>query len=243
MKRIDTTFRTTDEEIMDDFQLKGKELEKTLRDLEKINKWLGGNEITINGIRKILSETSFSEKIKIVDIGCGNGSMLREISDYGRKNNLDLELKGIDANPHAIEIAKDLSKNYSETSFQTLNIFSEAFLEIKADIILCTLTLHHFKEDQISQLLNIFVKNSRLGIVVNDLQRSKFAYYLFQAFCAVFIDNEIARKDGLTSIRRAFKKEDLENLGKNLEVKSQEISWKWAFRYQWILICKDISKT
>lgn len=236
MKMIDTTYRATEDEIMDDFELKGKELEKTLHDLDTINKWLGGNKITIDGIKKVLLETSASGKIKIMDVGCGNGTMLREIADFGRKNNFNFELMGIDANPYAIEIAKNYAKDYPEISFRALNIFSEEFSEIKADIILCTLTLHHFKEREIRQLLETFVRNAHLGIVINDLQRSKLAYYLFQAFCAVFIDNEIARKDGLTSIRRAFKKEELENFQKDLQVKSQEIKWKWAFRYQWILI-------
>ena len=44
----------------------------------------------------------------------------------------------------------------------------------------------------------------------------------------------MVREDGLTSILRAFKKRDLENISN--QVKAQfSIQWKWAFRYQWIL--------
>ena len=42
------------------------------------------------------------------------------------------------------------------------------------------------------------------------------------------------RQDGLTSILRAFKKKDLENIAKEIKVHFS-IQWKWAFRYLLIL--------
>ena len=41
-------------------------------------------------------------------------------------------------------------------------------------------------------------------------------------------------EDGLTSILRGFKREELESFSNILQVKPQ-IKWKWAFRYQWII--------
>lgn len=233
MKFSDFKYRTSDEEVMDDFYLEGEELREILKDLDKVNKWLGGNRISIEGIRKILKGMPLSP-IKILDVGCGNGSMLREVAEYGRKNDLRFELVGIDANESAIKIARELAKNYPEISFLPMNIFSENFENMEADIILCTLTLHHFKEKEIEQLVKLFLSNSRMGVVINDLERSPVAYHLFQLFCVAFINNEVARKDGLTSIRRGFKMQDLKKYGQEISA-VQEIKWKWAFRYQWIL--------
>src|SRR5690606_27432053 len=80
----DFTYRTSEEEIMDDFYLQGEELRRTLEDLDRVNKWLGGNRITLEGIRKLLPTRS-SGRIRIVDVGCGNGTLLREIAAFGRK--------------------------------------------------------------------------------------------------------------------------------------------------------------
>ncbi|MDR5590282.1 methyltransferase domain-containing protein [Christiangramia sediminicola] len=232
MFRIDTSKRTDESEIMDDFELQGRELDRTLKDLENINSWLGGNQITINGIKKLLPDTKAT--IRIVDIGCGNGAILRKISDWAKSNSYNFELIGVDANPYAIEIARNLSIEYKNVEFQELNIFSEVFKDMKFDVILCTLTLHHFKDRQIVELLNQLIDQAEYGVVINDLHRTRMAYILFQAFCAVFVSNEIARKDGLISILRGFKKDDIIEFARKIKG-SHEVSWKWAFRYQWII--------
>ena len=220
---------------MDDFDLRGEELEKILHDLDTVNKMLGGNKITINGLAELLQKYP-KKKIRILDVGCGNGSILKEVAAYGRKKGMEMELTGIDANENAIGIARKNCSNFPEIRFESLDVFSEEFKTLRVDIILCTLTLHHFKDAEVVRLLQNFVQIVSLGIVVNDLRRSKLAYRLFQAFSAIFIKKEIARKDGLTSILRSFKKKDLENYGKELPVWDQQIRKKWAFRFQWILI-------
>ncbi|WP_300437525.1 methyltransferase domain-containing protein [Christiangramia sp.] len=235
MFKIDTSYRSKESEIMDDFDLMGNDLRRTLKDLENINAWLGGNQITIDGIKKLISECPKSKKISIADIGCGNGAMLRKIAKWAESKNYNFELTGIDANAHAVQIATELSENQTNLKFLDYNIFSKIFKEMEFDIILCTLTLHHFKDREIMSLIKQLSQQSRLGVVVNDLQRSSSAYFLFKAFCAVFVHNKIARKDGLISILRGFKKEDIKKFALEIPAENHEISWKWAFRYQWII--------
>jgi heme/copper-type cytochrome/quinol oxidase subunit 2 len=45
----------------------------------------------------------------------------------------------------------------------------------------------------------------------------------------------MSRQDGLTSILRGFKKEELIDFSKKLKLNNYKIQWKWAFRYQWII--------
>ena len=73
------------------------------------------------------------------------------------------------------------------------------------------------------------------GIVVNDLQRSKLAYRLFQMLIFIFRLEKMTANDGLISILRGFKRKDLEKFSKDLGLKKYSIKWKWAFRYQWII--------
>ena len=232
---IDTTYRTQETEIMDDFMLHGEELRDALDQIARINTLLGGNKLTLQGVKELLKNADKSKPIVIADIGCGNGDMLRMLSKYGRKNNINFKLLGVDANPFTINYAKKSSVDFPDIEYACVDIFSSDFTSVKYDIALCTLTLHHFTNEQILDIISIFNKNATVGIVVNDLHRSKMAYRLFEIICSVFNLNSMSREDGLVSILRGFKKRELEDFSKKLNLKNYTIQWKWAFRYQWLI--------
>ena len=225
---------STSHEKMDDFEMEGPELLEALDTLAKINRYLGGNRITLEGIKSLLSQTSADDEISIVDMGCGNGELLRVVADFGLKNNLKFKLIGFDANDHTVEYARKLSESYPNIDYSILDIRSEAFRAVKADVFICTLTLHHFTDEAILNMLSSLKNNARLGIVINDLQRSAWAYRLFQFLCFIFKLNAVSREDGLVSILRGFKRSELESFSKLLDL-TFHLHWKWAFRYQWII--------
>ena len=230
---ISTKQRTDKEELMDDFSIGGDLLRDTLDKLENINRWLGGNKVTINGLKTILENHPKEQEITIIDIGCGHGDILRDVAKFGRKHHYKFKLFGVDANPTAIDYANELSMEYSELSFETQDIFSEAFKARSFDVVLATLFLHHFKEKELTSFLDDTVKQTKIGVVVNDLHRHKLAYYLFMLL-SIFISNKMIIEDGLTSVLRGFKRKDLVKMSHKINVKPM-ISWKWAFRYLWIL--------
>ncbi len=203
--------------------------------IAKINHLLGGNKLTLDGVTKILRQNPVKRKVTIVDIGCGNGDMLRTLADYLEENEINCALIGIDANKFAVNYARKLSIHYPNLTYRCEDIFSKSFEKLEYDIVLCTLTLHHFKDEEILTLLKILKTNAKMGIVINDLERSSIAYRLFQALCFIFRLNDMSREDGLVSILRGFKKRELEKFSKKLNFKNYTIDWKWAFRYQWII--------
>ena len=231
---VNTTYRSNASEIMDDFSMKGDLLRDTLNKLGKINKWLGGNRVTLDGIRQLLKNQPKDKTYTIIDLGCGHGDMLRLIANYGRKNNYKFKLIGIDANPHAVDYAKELSTDYKELVFSNSDVFSDAFNNMEYDIVISTLFLHHFNEKEIYALLKTLSSKVHIGIVINDLHRSALAYSLFKLLGLV-ISNHMIVQDGLTSILRAFKRKELEQIAKVLNLKCR-IRWKWAFRYQWLIL-------
>jgi 2-polyprenyl-3-methyl-5-hydroxy-6-metoxy-1,4-benzoquinol methylase len=233
--KLSTKYRTEDPEIMDDFALEGEQLTDALDKIAKINQLLGGNTLTLSGVKKLISKIPKTQMITIVDLGCGNGDMLRTLEDYAARNQLSFKLIGIDANPFTVNYAINSSIKYPNIEYLSEDIFETNFENINFDIALCTLTLHHFKDNDISRIVEILERNTRLGIVVNDLHRSKIAYRLFQMIAVVFKLNEMSREDGLTSILRGFKKGELIDFSRKLRNSRAEIQWKWAFRYQWII--------
>jgi 2-polyprenyl-3-methyl-5-hydroxy-6-metoxy-1,4-benzoquinol methylase len=232
---INTTYRTTETEIMDDFLLEGEELRDALDKIAAINTLLGGNKLTVKAVKRFLDRIDTQKTITIADVGCGNGDMLRLLANYARKRNITLELTGIDANRFTIDYAAKLSENYPNIHYVCLDIFEEEFERLQYDIILCTLTLHHFKDDAILKIMKRFYDNTTTGVIINDLHRSKIAYRLFQVISTIFGLNRMSTEDGLVSILRGFKRQDLEAYSKQLGFKNYNITWRWAFRYEWII--------
>ena len=232
---IYTKDRSSAPEIMDDFSMEGEILRDALDKIAKINQLLGGNQLTLRGVQNLIATIPNETEITIVDVGCGNGDMLRTLSKYGLKHQLNFKLIGIDANAFTINHARELSINYPNISYYCEDVFGKNFAALKYDIVLCTLTLHHFKDNEIILLMTVFNTNSRIGMVINDLHRSAVAYRLFQVLCFIFRLNAMSREDGLVSILRGFKKNELVNFSQKLELKNYKVKWEWAFRYQWII--------
>jgi len=230
---INTTNRSTKIEIMDDLDMSGETLINSLDQLANINKWLGGNKTTIDSLKTILKTNPKDKTISIVDLGCGNGDMLRKVAHFGRKNGYKFDLLGIDANQATIDYAIQLSANFPEITYKKEDVLSKEFATHTYDIAMCTLFLHHFEDPIALDFIQTLLKNAKIGVVINDLHRHWLAYYLFKLLTSV-VGNEMTREDGLTSILKAFKRQDLDRFSKKLNFKST-ITWRWAFRYQWII--------
>jgi len=68
--------RSDQKELIDDLNCNGEHLMQTLRELKTINRLLGGNHVTTDGIGALLKDSP-SKKISIIDVGCGGGDMIR----------------------------------------------------------------------------------------------------------------------------------------------------------------------
>lgn len=228
--------RSVEHEIMDDLEGGGTDMDQALRELEIINLLLGGNQVSINGLKILLKEHKEKQKpVRIADIGCGGGDLLKLMADWGRKKGFVFELVGIDANPNVIEYAKKNTKDYPEISYQKINIFSEDFRKQQFDIVHCCLFFHHFKDNELIDLFSNFKKQAQFGIIMNDLHRHWLAYYSIKIITAVASKSAMVKHDGPVSVLRAFKKEEVKDILYAAGISNYLLKWKWAFRWQLVV--------
>ena len=235
MNQINTKYRSKLPEIMDEFDFQGSDLRRVLQIIDRINAVLGGDRVTINGIKKLMRQQPDQQKFKIIDFGCGSGATLRKIADYFADEPKEVEVIGIDANQHTISIAREWSASYQNISFIAEDIFSDNMVSAECDIAISCLTMHHFKDQQLIDIINRLRSLASIGIVINDLHRNSIAYRLFQLYCLFFVDHKVASNDGKISILRGFRREDFEEYANELKLTKWEVRWFWAFRYQWII--------
>ena len=223
--------RSMQAELMDDFAVDGFIIEQTLRELEIINKWLGGNYVTINAIDKLIG-TDRDKTWRIIDLGCGGGEMLKLIALWARKHSIQVELIGIDANQHVVDYAKKNTSDFSEISFITGNVLSEELMSMQADIITATLFTHHFSDKELIRLLQQAKKCASVGLAINDLHRHWFAYHSINLLTSLFSKSPLVKNDAGLSVLRAFKKRELIHILQAAGINKYSIKWQWAFRWQ-----------
>jgi ubiquinone/menaquinone biosynthesis C-methylase UbiE len=229
-KRSDAT------EMMDDLTSSGGVVNQTLRELEIINKWLGGNAVTLNGLRSLdLYAATKNSPLKIVDLGCGRGDMLKLLAVDFKKQNLNAVFVGIDANPNITELASTNSKSFSEINFFTQDILSEDFRSQDFDIVLATLFFHHFTSDQLVEIFKSLKKQTRVGIVINDLHRHWLAYHSIKVLTKLFSRSSMVKNDAPLSVLRGFHKQELIEILQRAGITRYSLKWKWAFRWQLVI--------
>jgi len=226
--------RAYEEELMDDLDSGGEIIDQTLRELETVNRLLGGNHVTIDGLDKLLGNHSKADPIIIADLGCGGGDIMILVAKWARKKGYSVTLKGYDANPNIIAYAERNCAEYPEISFYTEDIFSEGFKANRYDIVICTLFTHHFKNEQLISIFNQFKTQAKTGVVINDLHRHWFAYHSIKLLTQVFSKSPMVQYDAPLSVRRAFRKNELEKIMKSAQISSFSLKWMWAFRWQLI---------
>lgn len=227
------TYRSNEAELMDDLESSGDVIDQTLRELETINTWLGGNHVTISGLDKLLKKAeNIPDELTIVDLGCGGGDMLKLIADWARKRRQKMKLIGVDANPNIVAFAESNTRQYPEITYMSINIFSEEFKALKFDIATSTLFTHHFTDTQLIELFTQLKAQASMGMVINDLHRHWFAYHSIKVLTAAFSKSVMVRNDAAVSVLRSFHRQEIEHILAKSGVSRYTLQWMWAFRWQ-----------
>lgn len=223
--------RSEELELMDEFNEPEKEFRQNLRELEVLNKYLGGHRITLDGIAQIAKR---EKHLSIMDIGFGGGDTLRAIARWMKRKNMKGALCGVDYNPVMACYAKEHSRAYDNIEYITANIFDPSVDERKVDIVSCSLFCHHFPHERLVRLVERMNELARKAIVINDLHRHWFAYYAIKVLTKLFSRTYIVKHDGPLSVARALTKNEWEQVLQEAGVTNYSIEWRWAFR--WLIV-------
>jgi hypothetical protein len=82
-------------------------------------------------------------------------------------------------------------------------------------------------------------RSVKIGMVINDLERSPVAYYGIKIPTFLFAQSAFTKNDAPLSVLRGFKRKELMLLFKKAGVSNFTIKWKWAYRFLITLIPND----
>ncbi len=227
----DFSKRSREVEIMDNFALDHEELDPVLKELEVINKLLGGFSVFYDAFRRVELENGDS----VCDWGCGGGDSLRVLERYFKGRGLDIRLIGIDATPAAIAFARERNRVFKNMYFSCADVLKNEFRQGEFDVVVSSLFTHHFDDDQWILLIRKMVYAAKKAVIINDLHRHWFAYHAIGVLTALFSRSPMVKHDSKISVLRSFKRNELENLILRAGFTHFTIKWMWAFRWQVII--------
>lgn len=237
LDNLDFTRRFDGLEMMDDTGLSPNILAKALHELPKLNRYLGGYRATTRVLDELLRSAPFS-KLRILDVGTGIGDYPREFVRWGFRHRVDVSVMAVDISLPTVEFAREAARAWTpeegaRVSFTAGDARTLAYPPGAFDIATSALFFHHLSDRDAVDVLNRMSRIARHGVIVNDIHRSRIAYYGLRALTSSFPFSEMVRHDGPVSVRRAFTRDELERIGRMAAIGDFSIRWNWAFR--WIL--------
>ncbi|MEI6264405.1 MAG: methyltransferase domain-containing protein [Sphingobacteriia bacterium] len=214
-------------ELLDQDNIPFEDILLNMQELNTINTILGGHAITVKGFKQLLAGR---KKISVCEIGCGGGDNLVAIQQYCAKNNIDVQLIGVDIKLACIEVAQQNSALQSNT-YLICSDYSMVEFETKPDIIFSSLFCHHFNNDQLVGQLKWMSDNSKIGFFINDLHRHWLAHFSIKWLTKLFSNSYLVKNDAPLSVLRGFLQSEWKQLFNAAGLHSTQISWQWAFRH------------
>ncbi len=210
---------------MDVEDVSAGEFAKCLGDLEMVNLVTLGHWPTL---RFLARATKGLSGFSVLDVGFGNGDLLRAIFKWATKRGLSVDLSGVDLNPSSELAARAATPAEMNIDFRTGDVF--AFVpDKKPDFIVTSLMTHHLTDPQLVALLRWMEATSVRGWFNHDLHRHIVAYYGFRALAALTRWHRMVRHDGAVSITRSFRRADWDRLLAEAGVDA-EVRWVLPFK-------------
>ena len=208
----DLSRRSSAPELMDGPGVSPEVYRRCLADLASVNRWTLTHRATLRWLDGIADRLDAgAAPLSILDVGCGQGDLLRAIHRWAARRGVAVRLEGLDLNPASAEAAREVTPAAMGIAFRTGDVFTWQ-PATPPDLIVTSQFAHHLSDDEVVALLGWLERQALLGWFIADLQRHWFAYYGFRWLARVAGWHRIVRLDGTVSIARSFRRDEWQML-------------------------------
>jgi 2-polyprenyl-3-methyl-5-hydroxy-6-metoxy-1,4-benzoquinol methylase len=198
----DLTRRSRQEEQMDAPDLDPAVYERVLHDLARLNRWTATARPVLAFLDRAVGS---AERFRLLDVGFGDGDVLRAVARWARRRGIAAELVGVDLNPKSVRAARvatppDLAIDYRPGDYRDQ---AEPF-----DVVVCVQVAHHMTDGELTAFLRHVEARARRGWLVCDLHRHRLAHRGFPLLARLLRVHRITREDGVVSIAKSFRPDD-----------------------------------
>lgn len=217
-------------EIMDQPGLDSGQHERALRGLARINFLSRSAGILWPSIHA-LAQIRKPHPLKILDLACGAGDVPIRLWLTAQRHQVSLDILGYDLSPVAVEHARQRAqKAGAAVQFAVRDVLNDP-LEADFDVVTSSLFLHHLNEDQAVKVLSRMAGAARNLVLVNDLVRSAFGWWMAWVGTRLLTRSSVVHTDGPRSVEGAFSYAEARALALQAGMEGVTVEGRWPARY------------
>ena len=185
--------RIDEPELLDEHDAPREQMERSLRDLRRINRYLGGIATFTRTLGHLLGREWRRESV--LDLGTGTSDLLASIGGSGMRIGLDFKidhlLYGSRRWPDGVRRVVGDARRLPFRDGSVAAITSAHFV-------------HHFTPDENAAIFREALRVARRGVAANDTQRHRLPLMFIQLLGLLRLIGPITRADGPASVLRGY---------------------------------------
>ena len=217
-------------EMMDEPNADAMLLRDELKNLRRINRYFGGLSAIRESVFSLVQEVPETRPVHILDLGTGSADLPIHLMECAARAHREFHITAVENNPVVLQVAREGARRFPGITVEQGNILSLDYPPQSFDIVLCSLTLHHFSDQQIIHIIASMNILSRVGIIINDLNRSWLAAWSARLYSILTTTNPMTIYDGYLSVLRGFTPAELKTLAQAAGVQKFELRTRPFFR-------------
>lgn len=167
--------------------------------------------------------------VHVLDLACGGGDVTLDLWRRARRAGIGPRIEGLDLSPVAVAVARRRAERLSApVRFRVGDVMAGSLPE--ADVIVCSLFLHHLSRADAADLLRRADRAASRRVVIEDLRRGRLGSLLAATVPRLLSRSPVVHVDAVLSARAAFTAGELEDLARRAGVRDVRVGRHWPAR-------------
>jgi len=211
--------RVVTEELLDEHDAPRADMERSLRDLRRFNKWAGGTRTYLRLLRR------FAPNAKVVaDLGAGTADLLDALPAGVMTIAIDMNIKHL---------------MYERSRSRALRVVADAnqlpFRDDSVDVVTSSHFFHHFEPDENAAILRGALRIARIGAIASDTQRNRIPFLFTWLLGKLHLVGRITAYDAPASVARGYTANEARAVGEKTGAGRVEVVTMAPFRFGLLL--------